>query len=135
MTSLLSCPERELTAGDSSPDDITIDPASMPPAPDVILLIGDADERLRSALSAVMPEANSRFGDTTIAEWPLRPRFAIWSMFGTPRRSGGLRIMSCWISSGASKPNAARLPMFSLMTLWPCSSICRAASMMGPRIS
>jgi hypothetical protein len=27
--------------------------------------------------------------------------------------------MSCWISSGESKPNAARLPMFSLMILWP----------------
>ena len=29
------------------------------------------------------------------------------------RPVGRLRIMSCWISSGASKPNAARLPIFS----------------------
>jgi hypothetical protein len=27
--------------------------------------------------------------------------------------------MSSWISSGESKPNAARLPMFSLMMWWP----------------
>ena len=46
-----------------------------------------------------------------------------------------LRIMSCTISSGASKPNTARLPMLSLMILWPSSSICRAFSSTGPRMS
>ena len=39
------------------------------------------------------------------------------------------------ISSGASKPNGARLPMFSLMILWPSSSICFAFCSTGPRMS
>ena len=46
-----------------------------------------------------------------------------------------LRIMSCTISSGASKPNTARLPMFNLIILWPSSSICLAFSRTGPRMS
>jgi hypothetical protein len=43
--------------------------------------------------------------------------------------------MSCTISSGGSKPNGARLPMFSLMIFCPSSSIWRAASTIGPRTS
>src|SRR5665647_526253 len=43
--------------------------------------------------------------------------------------------MSCWTSSGASNPNTARLPMLSLMSFCPSSSICLAASMIGPRMS
>jgi len=43
--------------------------------------------------------------------------------------------MSCTISSGGINPNAATLPMFSLMILWPSSSICRALSSTGPRMS
>ena len=48
---------------------------------------------------------------------------------------GMLMIMSCTISSGASKPNTARLPIFSLMILCPSSSICLAFSRTGPRMS
>lgn len=43
--------------------------------------------------------------------------------------------MSWTISSGASKPNSAGLPVLSRSTLWPASSRALACSMTGPRIS
>src|SRR6478735_1887600 len=43
--------------------------------------------------------------------------------------------MSTRMASGASNPNGAGLPMFSLRIRWPSASICWAACRIGPRMS
>ncbi len=43
--------------------------------------------------------------------------------------------MSWMISSGASKPKSAGLPVLRRRTLWPASSNALACSITGPRIS
>ncbi|SKX64552.1 Uncharacterised protein [Mycobacteroides abscessus subsp. abscessus] len=52
-----------------------------------------------------------------------------------PCEYGSAWIMSRMITSGASKPNSAGLPMFSFMIRWPSASSRAACACTGPRIS
>ena len=52
-----------------------------------------------------------------------------------PDDSGSVAIMSRMIPPGASKPNAAGLPMFSFRIWWPSRSSRAASAFAGPRIS